>query len=34
MDRKIPVIANGRVDKEFGTGAVKVTPAHSQDDTL
>jgi valyl-tRNA synthetase len=28
MDRKIPVIANGRVDKEFGTGAVKVTPAH------
>jgi len=32
MDRKIPVIANGRVDKEFGTGAVKVTPAHSQDD--
>lgn len=31
-DRKIPIIANGRVDKEFGTGAVKLTPAHSPDD--
>lgn len=31
-DRKIPVIANGRVDKEFGTGAVKLTPAHAPDD--
>lgn len=31
-DRKIPIIANGKVDKEFGTGAVKLTPAHSQDD--
>ncbi len=32
VNRKIPVIANGRVDKEFGTGAVKLTPAHSQED--
>ncbi|MBL8014563.1 MAG: valine--tRNA ligase [Candidatus Doudnabacteria bacterium] len=31
-DREIPIIANGRVDKEFGTGAVKLTPAHSADD--
>jgi valyl-tRNA synthetase len=30
--RQIPIIANGRVDKEFGTGAVKVTPAHSAED--
>lgn len=26
--RVVPVIADSRVDKEFGTGAVKVTPAH------
>lgn len=26
--RKIPIIADERVDREFGTGAVKVTPAH------
>jgi valyl-tRNA synthetase len=32
VNRKIPIIANGKVDKEFGTGAVKMTPAHSQDD--
>ncbi len=31
-NRQIPIIANGRVDKEFGTGAVKLTPAHSADD--
>ncbi len=31
-DRKIPIIANGRVDKAFGTGAVKLTPAHAPDD--
>ena len=30
--RKIPVIADEMVDKEFGTGAVKVTPAHDQND--
>jgi valyl-tRNA synthetase len=28
VDRKIPVIIDSRVEKEFGTGAVKVTPAH------
>jgi valyl-tRNA synthetase len=28
VDRKIPVITDSRVEKEFGTGAVKVTPAH------
>jgi valyl-tRNA synthetase len=28
LDRQIPVIADERVDKEFGTGALKVTPAH------
>ncbi|MBD3177992.1 MAG: valine--tRNA ligase [Armatimonadia bacterium] len=28
MDRPIPIVADERVDKSFGTGAVKVTPAH------
>lgn len=28
MDRQIPVVADAAVDPEFGTGAVKVTPAH------
>ncbi|MBV8531099.1 MAG: valine--tRNA ligase [Candidatus Eremiobacteraeota bacterium] len=28
LDRRIPVIADEAVDPEFGTGAVKVTPAH------
>ena len=31
-DRTIPVIADEYVDKEFGTGAVKVTPAHDFND--
>ena len=31
-DRKIPVIADDYVDKAFGTGAVKVTPAHDTND--
>ncbi len=30
--RKIPVLADPHVDPEFGTGAVKVTPAHDPDD--
>lgn len=30
--RKIPVIADLDVDKEFGTGAVKITPAHDFND--
>lgn len=29
---KIPVIADSYVDKEFGTGCVKVTPAHDPND--
>jgi len=32
MNRRIPVIADGYVDKEFGTGALKVTPAHDPAD--
>jgi valyl-tRNA synthetase len=28
LDREIPVVADDEVDPEFGTGAVKVTPAH------
>ncbi len=31
-DIKIPVIADDYVDKEFGTGCVKVTPAHDPND--
>jgi valyl-tRNA synthetase len=30
--REIPVIADSYVDKEFGTGAVKITPAHDFND--
>ncbi len=32
MNREIPVIADAMVDREFGTGAVKVTPAHDPND--
>ncbi|MDL2237181.1 valine--tRNA ligase [Christensenellaceae bacterium OttesenSCG-928-K19] len=32
MNRKIPVIADEYVDMEFGTGAVKITPAHDPND--
>lgn len=28
MDREVPIIADRRVDSTFGTGVVKVTPAH------
>ena len=31
-DRQIPVIPDDYVDREFGTGVVKVTPAHDQND--
>jgi len=31
-DRKIPIIADDYVDREFGTGCVKVTPAHEFND--
>jgi valyl-tRNA synthetase len=32
VDREIPVVADEAVDREFGTGAVKVTPAHDPND--
>ncbi len=32
IHREIPVIADEYVEKEFGTGAVKITPAHDQND--
>ena len=31
-DREIPVIADSYVDREFGTGCVKITPAHDPND--
>lgn len=31
-DREIPVIADDYVDKEFGSGCVKITPAHDFND--
>jgi valyl-tRNA synthetase len=32
VNREIPIIADTSVDREFGTGAVKITPAHDPDD--
>ncbi len=32
LERAIPIVADEAVDREFGTGAVKVTPAHDQTD--
>ncbi len=32
VNRRIPVVADSHVDPEFGTGAVKVTPAHDFND--
>jgi valyl-tRNA synthetase len=32
VERDVPVIADGVVDRAFGTGAVKITPAHDRDD--
>ncbi len=32
LDREIPIVADSYVDPEFGTGAVKVTPAHDPND--
>jgi len=32
LDKKIKIIADSYVDMEFGTGVVKVTPAHDQND--
>jgi valyl-tRNA synthetase len=31
-DRKLPIVADDFVEKEFGTGAVKITPAHDFND--
>jgi len=32
IDREVPIIADSYVDKEFGTGALKITPAHDMND--
>lgn len=32
VGREIPIVADEYVDKEFGTGAVKITPAHDPND--
>ena len=32
MNRPIPIIADSYVDREFGSGAVKITPAHDPND--
>jgi valyl-tRNA synthetase len=32
MDREIPVVADSYVDREFGSGVVKITPAHDPND--
>ncbi len=32
VDREIPIVADTYVDKEFGTGVVKITPAHDPND--
>ena len=31
-ERKLPIIADSMVDPSFGTGAVKITPAHDAND--
>jgi valyl-tRNA synthetase len=28
VERRVPIVADGRVEREFGTGALKVTPGH------
>jgi len=32
LGRRLPIVADEHVDRAFGTGAVKITPAHDQDD--
>jgi valyl-tRNA synthetase len=32
VERDVPIVADEAVDREFGTGAVKITPAHDQND--
>ena len=31
-DRRLPIVADSMVDMAFGTGAVKITPAHDHND--
>ncbi len=32
IDRKVPIVADEHVDPEFGTGCLKITPAHDEND--
>jgi valyl-tRNA synthetase len=32
VERDVPIVADDAVDRSFGTGAVKITPAHDQND--
>jgi valyl-tRNA synthetase len=32
LGRRLPIVADDAVEREFGTGAVKITPAHDADD--
>ena len=32
VNKEIPVVADAYVDREFGTGVVKITPAHDPND--
>lgn len=32
LDKEIPIVADEYVDKDYGTGAVKITPAHDPND--
>jgi valyl-tRNA synthetase len=32
VERDVPIVADGMVEREFGTGAVKITPAHDHAD--
>ncbi|PGH07743.1 valine-tRNA ligase [Polytolypa hystricis UAMH7299] len=34
VDRLLPIVADDKVDPEFGTGAVKITPAHDFNDFI
>ena len=34
MNKEIPIVADDYVEKDFGTGAVKITPAHDPNDFL
>ena len=32
VERRVPVIADARVEPDFGTGALKITPGHDPKD--